>query len=209
MLCLQCDQDTSLGWLEGSSCLLQVPKYLHVSFQSWLTSSSSIFDKLLHPAETFYHRLKNSECMVYQVWSIVPKYLETIELGSTQLTNCGGFCWSKVLLPEYPCWWQLAHSSDLAEDVRVLSGITYTVFVPYIITVCACDLGHYKNLYCIVLYNIVPSVLWCCWLGGKKGIRPVKTEWWGTSAVICLERGANDLHMVQLMPLSLHHLLLQ
>jgi len=27
--------------------------------------------------------------------------------------------------------------------------------------------------------------------------------------VICLERGANDLHMVQLMPLPSHHLLLQ
>ena len=26
---------------------------------------------------------------------------------------------------------------------------------------------------------------------------------------ICLERGANDLHMVQLMPLPSHHLLLQ
>ena len=27
--------------------------------------------------------------------------------------------------------------------------------------------------------------------------------------VICLERGANDLHMVQLMPLPPHHLFLQ
>ena len=27
--------------------------------------------------------------------------------------------------------------------------------------------------------------------------------------VVCLERGANDLHMVQLMPLPSHHLLLQ
>jgi len=26
------------------------------------------------------------------------------------------------------------------------------------------------------------SVLWCYWLGGRKGIRPVKTEWWGTVA---------------------------
>ena len=23
-----------------------------------------------------------------------------------------------------------------------------------------------------------PSVLWRCWLGDRKGIRPVKTEWW-------------------------------
>jgi len=37
-------------------------------------------------------------------------------------------------------------------------------------------------------------------LGGRKGIRPVKNEWWGAGVVICLERGA-DLHTAQLMPL--------
>jgi len=47
-----------------------------------------------------------------------------------------------------------------------------------------------------------PSVLWCCWLGIGKGIRPVKTECWGAGMVICLEWGA-DLHMAQLMPLPL------
>ena len=46
----------------------------------------------------------------------------------------------------------------------------------------------------------MPSVLWRCCLGGRKGIRPVKTERWGSGMVICLERGA-DLHMIQLMPL--------
>jgi len=46
-------------------------------------------------------------------------------------------------------------------------------------------------------------------LGGKKGIRPVKNEWWGAGVVVCLEHGA-DLHMAQLMPLPLtHRLLLQ
>jgi len=39
-------------------------------------------------------------------------------------------------------------------------------------------------------------------LGGRNGIRPVKTEWWGAGMVICLERGA-DLHMALLMPLPL------
>jgi len=39
-------------------------------------------------------------------------------------------------------------------------------------------------------------------LGGRKGIRPVKTEWWGTGMVICMEQGA-DFHMAQLMPLPL------
>ena len=49
---------------------------------------------------------------------------------------------------------------------------------------------------------VQPSVLWRCWLGGRKGIRPVKTERWGAGMVICLEQGA-DLHMSQLIPLPL------
>jgi len=48
----------------------------------------------------------------------------------------------------------------------------------------------------------LPSVLWRCWLGGRKGIRPVKTEWLRAGMVMCLQRGA-DLHMAQLMPLPL------
>ena len=48
----------------------------------------------------------------------------------------------------------------------------------------------------------MPSVLWRCWLGGSKGIRPVKNEWWGAGVVMCLERG-EDLHTAQLMPLPL------
>ena len=53
----------------------------------------------------------------------------------------------------------------------------------------------------LVLYRNVPSVLWHCWLGFRKNIQPIKIEWWGIGVVICLEYGANDLHMVQLMPL--------
>jgi len=44
------------------------------------------------------------------------------------------------------------------------------------------------------------SVLWHCCLGVKKSIRPVKIEWWGVSVFICLEQGADCLHMVQLIP---------
>ena len=46
------------------------------------------------------------------------------------------------------------------------------------------------------------DVLWRYCLGGTKGIRPVKTEWWGAGVVICLEQ-VPDLHMAQLMPLPL------
>jgi len=41
-------------------------------------------------------------------------------------------------------------------------------------------------------------------LGGRKGIWPVKTEWWDAGVVICLERDA-DLHMAQLMPRPVGH----
>ena len=40
-----------------------------------------------------------------------------------------------------------------------------------------------------------------CWLGIRKSIRPVKIEWWDVGAVICLQQGADCLHMVQLMTL--------
>ena len=70
-------------------------------------------------------------------------------------------------------------------------------------------LSHYHNPVTAWQFNykkitncLVPSVLWHCWLGGKKGIRPVKNEWWGVGMVVCLEQGA-DLHMAQLMPLPL------
>jgi len=64
----------------------------------------------------------------------------------------------------------------------------YTVFV------------YFGFLYRLLL--LVPSVIRRCWLGGRKGIQPLKTEWWGAGIVMCLERGA-DLHMAQLMPLPL------
>ena len=50
---------------------------------------------------------------------------------------------------------------------------------------------------------LLPSVLWRCWLGDRKGIRPVKNLSGGVAGVvICLEWDA-DLHMAQLMPLPL------
>ena len=55
--------------------------------------------------------------------------------------------------------------------------------------------------HCNYNYNM-PSVLWHCWLGGKKGIQPVKNWAVGAGMVICLEWGA-DLHMAQQKPLTL------
>jgi len=64
----------------------------------------------------------------------------------------------------------------------------------------ALETGKFGTKYCscllLTLCMIVPSVLWCYWLGGRKGIRHVKIGWWG--AGICLGRGA-DLHIAQLI----------
>jgi len=45
-------------------------------------------------------------------------------------------------------------------------------------------------------------------VGQLEGHQPVKTEQCGTSMVICLERRANDLLVVQLMLLPPDHFLL-
>ena len=48
-----------------------------------------------------------------------------------------------------------------------------------------------ENVMLLLLLLAKPSVLWRCWLGGRKGIRPVKTEWWGADVAICLEHSAD------------------
>jgi len=57
------------------------------------------------------------------------------------------------------------------------------------------------HLQCFNSFSATPSVLWHCWLGGRKGIRPVK-NW-----VVGCWRGrlgwGADLHLAQQMPLPL------
>ena len=83
-------------------------------------------------------------------------------------------------------------------NVLTVSSVNlYTVYASIIYCISCC------TEYCTATsLALQPSVLWRCWLGSKKGIRPVKTEWWCADMVICLEQGA-DLHMAQLMPLPL------
>jgi len=46
-----------------------------------------------------------------------------------------------------------------------------------------------SGLFTVRVPVVVPPVLWGCCLGARKGIRPVKTEWWDAGVVICLQRG--------------------
>ena len=63
-----------------------------------------------------------------------------------------------------------------------------------------CNFFYFSVLSCF--HCVYSAFCVVCLLGGNKGIRPVKTKWWGAGMVICLEWGA-DLHTAQLMPLPL------
>ena len=63
-----------------------------------------------------------------------------------------------------------------------------------------CETSNSVCCFCLT-YILVSSVLWHCWLGVRNSIWPVKIEWWGVGVVICVEWGADCLHMVQLMQL--------
>ena len=65
-----------------------------------------------------------------------------------------------------------------------------------------CVAEHYRVTTHPCSVCLHPSVLWHCWLGGRKGIRPVKNWVWCAVVVVCLELGA-DLHVAQLMSLPL------
>ena len=41
-----------------------------------------------------------------------------------------------------------------------------------------------SHLFSYLVIYFQPSMLCRCWLGGRKGIRPEKTEWWGAGVVI-------------------------
>jgi len=84
------------------------------------------------------------------------------------------------------------HWDRLHRRCRQQQPVSFVCFIGFII---------------FISYHWRPSVLWRCWLGVRKSIQPVKTVWWGTGMVICLEQGSNDLRMIQLMPLQRHHLL--
>jgi len=81
------------------------------------------------------------------------------------------------------------------------------VSILYSISTIATNLLQWNLAPNILTLTTTPSVFWYCWLDGRKSIWPVKKlQWGGAGVVICLKRGANDLHMVQLLPLPPCHL---
>jgi len=81
--------------------------------------------------------------------------------------------------------------------------------IKYVLTASRSQLCHklYSSFFAFSAF--LPSVLWCCWLGGKKGIQPVKTEWWDTGVVtslgevqICIRAQRIHCHSLFLAPVN-------
>ena len=94
----------------------------------------------------------------------------------------------------------VGHFGFDSTPIRLFQMETET-FIHYLLTLpelnegIMCNRASQRTLLLLtdVCLFIMPSVLWHCWLGGRKGIRPVK-NWVVRCWRGCLERGA-DLHM--------------
>jgi len=87
-----------------------------------------------------------------------------------------GWCLAASVLPQavgdwtWTCSWQIWHSGCLLADVYVDIELNWI------------DMNN--NCF------FFSAVLWHCWLGVRKSIRPVKIEWWGVGVIVCLDSGA-------------------
>jgi len=133
----------------------------------------------------------------HHCWLSFPSYSYLLELTAWEYHLSGltatitSRVWWPTLFTVFPC-----HKFPK----QWLLSFLYTYFYSFI---------HNPDCaICFILWYTVcmPSVLLHCWLGVSKSIWPVKIEWWDVDVsvwcvCICLEWGADCLHMVQLMPL--------
>jgi len=84
----------------------------------------------------------------------------------------------------YVCW-QLSYGKFFATQTSQIENVsTYQVGGEKVFTL---NLRYIVQIFCMKTSNWKKnrlSVLWRCWLGGRKGIRPVKTEWWDAGMVV-------------------------
>jgi len=93
----------------------------------------------------------------------------------TQFTNCREKCCNKISWQccfPHDMFWQLS-TLGLSYDCNIFKWLIVDKWplstadhTPY------CLVADFMFTFCI---SVLPSVLWCCWLGSRKGIRPVKT----------------------------------
>jgi len=86
---------------------------------------------------------------------------------------------------EYICWaacciiknavWHAAGSHTSPVSICCCCSNSSSNSISYVVSSVSCwCLSHLSCLSYLYNKGTVPSVLWCCWLGGRKGIQPVK-----------------------------------
>ena len=101
--------------------------------------------------------------------------------------------WLSVWSEVQTCWCH-CHSLSLAS---VISRLVLPFW--YRLTRSVPDKGPLNR--CVCVLSLLTTAFSASTLLVRHSIRPVKIQWWGVGVVICLERGAGCLHMVQLTPL--------
>ena len=96
--------------------------------------------------------------------------------GTSSETLCSGI---KYELP-LPCSTTCISLNCLL--ILKFFSVVYCICLKYLVLQAGCPYCHptnsVKGLKAYTHKSPMPSMLWCCWLGGRKGIRPVK-NWSG------------------------------
>jgi len=146
---------------------------LMLSYLSKFLNSALLFQKMLN----IYHHTHALSGFTRPIngADIIPTYIEGFEV---------------TLLPTSSTLRTIGQRRKLKSHV---SSYHYFIHWPdYYLANPACLLSelHILPLFLLFIFifkgpnsrQVISSVLWRCWLGGRKGIRSVKTEWWGTGA---------------------------
>ena len=104
-----------------------------------------------------WYRIWQCDCLWFSLW-LCRKYVVSY----------------RKLLHDILCWLKLLISTESFNYCSILHCCSQFHFHAYEFLPCQLVFIHDFNFIAFLL----PSVLWRCWLGGRKGIWPVKTEWW-------------------------------
>ena len=168
---------------------------------TWRTAHntvSNITPNYHQSATTKYIRDKNSN--YYENYTVLDAHVAT----DGWLTGCCSCQWlNSSQTSGYWLAWKMAWAKTAVSEWAEVSQNSRCVPPLPILLLEVLENWQYVNNTGISFKALTPSVLWCCWLGSRKGIWPVKKLSGGMLArLFCLGWGA-DLHMAQVMPLPL------
>jgi len=120
---------------------------------------------------TSHHDVVIDQCMINDIWPSM------LWLGVRKLDVSVS---SSVCMPTWPCvsvyrWWPAWLSVCLSLCIH---DAVCLYLDGDLVTLADSSLSEFlESLSKFTRYSALPSVLWCCWLGGRKAIRPVKKPW--------------------------------